>query len=703
MKFFFVGLFLFFFYPRIYAQQTQIVNYKTLIGTVSFQPKVKAVQGELTVTFQCLQNTDSIYLDAKNMEVTLKRASSKKIHLKITPKKVWFLAPFKAGRTYSITLKYNVQNPKKTLYFVGWNNKGSNQIWSQGEGHYTSYWLPSIDDKNDKIIFDLTYKVPQSYTVIGNGKRVEHQTTTTQEIWHYQMRHPMSSYLVAVVVGHYNKKSLTSSSGKPIELYFEPKFSAKVEPTYRYSKQIFDFLEKEIGVAYPWVNYKQIPVRNFLYAGMENTTATIFAESFFTDSIGFIDHNYVNVNAHELAHQWFGDLVTEHTGADHWLQEGFATYYALLADRQIFGDDYFYLKLYQSAEKLKARSDKGKGQALINPKANSLTFYQKGAWALHILREKIGNEAFKAGMQAYLKKYAFKNATVTNFIAEMEKSSGQDLTEFVNDWIKQTAFQAKDALASLKKSAFIKKYMQIIALRKIPLKEKYTTLDQALNFPSNKYIGQEVVNQLASETPSPKRLQLYKKAFNTQNTLIRQAIASTLTKIPKALQAAYEGLLKDPSYLTQEQALFNLWKNFPDKRKIYLNTLQNTQGFYSKNVRLLWLTLSLVTQEYRPQKKQVYYKELSGYTAPAYDYSIRQGAFMRLYQLNLFSTQNYKDLLQACEHPVWRFRSFAQQLLGRLLKDNDHRKRLQKVLPQLSSKEQNILKKAFQKQHENNE
>ena len=93
---------------------------------------------------------------------------------------------------------------------------------------------------------------------------------------------------------------------------------------------------------YPWKIYRQIPVRDFLYAGMENTTSTIFSQDFVVDSIGFNDKNYINVNAHELAHQWFGDLITSQSSKHHWLQEGFATYYALLAERQLFGDDYFY-------------------------------------------------------------------------------------------------------------------------------------------------------------------------------------------------------------------------------------------------------------------------------------------------------------------------------------------------------------------------
>ena len=96
-----------------------------------------------------------------------------------------------------------------------------------------------------------------------------------------------------------------------------------------------DELKKEIGVKYPWGNYKQVPVRDFLYAGMENTSATTFSSRYVVDAVGFNDRKYTNVNAHELAHQWFGDLVTAESSKHHWLQEGFATYYALFGD--VFG------------------------------------------------------------------------------------------------------------------------------------------------------------------------------------------------------------------------------------------------------------------------------------------------------------------------------------------------------------------------------
>lgn len=170
-------------------------------------------------------------------------------------------------------------------------------------------------------------------------------------------------------------------------------------------------------MSYPWQNYKQVPVKDFLYAGMENTTLTVFSEAFVVDSIGFNDRNYVNVNAHEMAHQWFGNLVTETEGTHHWLHEGFASYYALLAEKEIFGSDYYYWKLYNTAEQLKQLSDEGKGESVVNPNASSLTFYEKGAWALHILKELIGEEAFKSAVKKLFAKAQLSKCHYNRFFS----------------------------------------------------------------------------------------------------------------------------------------------------------------------------------------------------------------------------------------------------------------------------------------------
>ncbi|MBW2961328.1 M1 family metallopeptidase [Mesonia aestuariivivens] len=678
----------------IQAQQNQILDVQRISGTVHLLPETESVKGKLQVEFKILQSTDTIYLDAVKMKVELAKKSKFKPELISAANKIYLIENFKADKTYTVEFTYE-SKPQKALYFVGWDNDGSNQIWTQGQGKYTSNWLPSLDDVNDKIEFDLSYQVPENYEVVANGKLTSTEKKGKEQVWKFDMQHPMSSYLVAVAVGDFKVKEITSASGIPIQLYYEAQDENKVESTYKHTQQIFDFFEEEIGVAFPWQNYKQIPVRDFLYAGMENTTATIFSDMFMVDQIGFVDRNYVNVNAHELAHQWFGDMVTEKSGTHHWLQEGFATYYALLAEREIFGEDYFYFQLYQNAEKLKDLSDSGKGEALKNPKASSLTFYQKGAWALHILREKIGDQAFKSGVKNYLNKYAFKNVETEDFLSEMEKVSGMDLIQFKEDWLEQSAFKSSQALASLRKSEFINEYLSLIALRSYSIDEKYESLNKALDFPVNEYLGQEVVAQLSKEK-TEEVIQLYRKAFNTNNLLVRQAISTYLKEIPQSLQKKYETLLNDRSYLTLEQALFNLWQNFPEQRSEYLEKLKNIEGFSNKNVRLLWLTLSLVTPEFQPENNSKLYQELSGYTTSKYAYEIRQNTFGFLYQIESFTKQNYLDLMQGSVHPVWRFRNFCRELLTKLASKEKHRAILYSLKNKASAKQEKILTKILE-------
>jgi aminopeptidase N len=325
---------------------------------------------------------------------------------------------------------------------------------------------------NDKIEFDLTYKSEANKTVIANGKSTTPAMISSAHLSAYDMKQPMSSYLVAFAIGDFVKKDLTSAKGVPIELYVSARDSVKMEPTYRYTKDIFDFFEKEIDVAYPWQNYKQVPVRDFLYAGMENTSCTIFSEAFVVDEIGFHDRNYVNVNAHELAHQWFGNLVTETESTHHWLHEGFATYYALLAEKEVFGEDYYYWKLMNSAESLESLSSQGKGESLLNPKASSLTFYEKGAWALHMLKELIGEEPFKNAVKNYVVKHAFGNVTTEDFLAEVRAVTTTDISGWEADWLQQSAIKAEQASNSLLKSPFVEAYFEVAALRSMPLTDK---------------------------------------------------------------------------------------------------------------------------------------------------------------------------------------------------------------------------------------
>lgn len=668
------------YYGELAAQQTQTVDFLKVEATITPISAEKKVMGAVKYSFKMLQQTDSIFLDAKN--ITLVDKTWKDGIISATADKIWLISNFKADQVYTVHFTYETF-PKQTLYFF------EDEIWTQGQGKYTSHWLPSLDDTNDKMEFDLTIVAPQEATVIANGKLLKTQNRQNLKYWLFDMQSPMASYLVAFAIGNFDKKEITSTTGVSLQMYYKPEDSVKVEPTYRYSKKIFDFLETEIGVPYPWQNYKQVPVRDFLYAGMENTSATFFSQAFMVDSIGFNDRNYVNVNAHELAHQWFGNMVTAKSDRDHWLQEGFATYFALLAEREIFGEEYYYWQLYQTAEQLKALSDEGKGESVLNPKASSLTFYQKGAWALHILKEKMGEQPFKIAVKNYLQKYKYDVVTTNDFLNELKAISNIDFTAFEANWLQQSSFQSEEAYQSLVKSDFIKKYFEISALRAVPLKDKKVQLRAALTLP-NDFIGQEAVYQLIDE-PITETLALYQQAFNSNNLYVRQAVALSLQTIPKQLQATYESLLNDESYVTKESALYQIWSQFPDNRAKYLDKTEGIEGFQNKNVRHLWLALALLTENYRDIKKPIYLSELKGYSSPVYSFEIRETSLGYINDLQLWDLETLKNLLEACVHPTWRFAKFSKEIMNNVIQNNQLKEQLLSLENQVSEKANTYL------------
>ncbi|MGC6430800.1 MAG: M1 family metallopeptidase [Jejuia sp.] len=639
------------------AQQIEYVDFKTAKANITINTTNKEVSGRIEYTFEILKCVDSIYIDAQNIELVDFQLLEVHCHVhtqyigiahRNNSNQIIIYNKFKKEQIFELILNYSA-TPKKSLYFIDWEfENGNKQVWTQGQGKYTSNWLPSIDDMNEKTEFDLSITFDEDYEVISNGKLTDKQIGDSTITWHYNMNQPMPSYLVALAIGKYDKKVEYSKSGVPLEMYYYTKDSLKFEPTYRYTKQIFDFLEEEIGVPYPWQNYKMVPVKDFLYAGMENTSLNIYSDGFVVDSIGFVDKNFVNINAHELAHQWFGDMVTATHGTHHWLQEGFATYYALLAEKEIFGEDYYYWRLYEYAEELLAQDKAGKSTSLLDPKSSSTTFYKKGCWVLHMLREKVGDTAFREAIKNYLEKYQFKNVETDDFISEVEKSSGEGLSEFVEKWFSNKDLHYDEMIERLKKSSFIQEYLMVDCEVKTSKCKEYLT----------SWISDEAKYKIISQNS-----ELINKESFKNSKKVRKSIAQFLNEIPVVLKADYESLLNDKSYITIETALFNLWRNFPEDRTKYLNQTKDIIGFNDKNVRTLWLTLALITVDFQLENKRKYFEELTDYTSPKYGFEVRQKAFQYLTQIQACNDDCKANLKQAASHYNWRFKKFAKSLL----------------------------------------
>ncbi|CAM4306728.1 M1 family metallopeptidase [Zobellia roscoffensis] len=649
---------------------------------VSPVPLAKEIKGGVVYRFDVLQNVDSVFLDAKNMTFSKVELDGEITNFIQTEHTISIHKKFKKGQSHKLVIEY-LAKPKQTVYFLGWEDDidGNEQVWTQGQGKYTSHWLPSFDDMNEKVVFDLAVQASKKYNVMANGKLVLIPLESDDNpVWLFNMEKPMSSYLLAFAIGNYSKQELVSSSGIPIENYYYAQDSTRVEPTYRYTKQIFDFLEEEIGVPYPWKNYKQIPVRDFLYAGMENTGATIFSDGYVIDSTAFVDKNYVNVNAHELAHQWFGNLVTEKDGNHHWLHEGFATYYAYLTEKNIFGDDHFYWKLFEMAKELQKISEEGQGQALVDPKASSATFYEKGAWALVLLKEEVGQKAFEKGVSAYLNKHQYKNVTINDFFTEIEAASGQKLDVFRTKWLDSKEFPIKDVETFLKtNNPSIRKFYEI--------KDDQLDLKKWLKAQYPVEFKGALIDEFEKEILAQGLMPLL---IQDSNLKIRQKGIQLINKVAITDQEIVEKLLYDESYITQELVLYKLWSSFPESQKAYLDATKGVIGLPNKNVRLLWLLLAVATNGYEGQNTTKYFTELSSYTSPEYGWEIRMSAFQYLREIG-FTDEGLNNLIRGTNHHSWQFKKFSRNLADQLLEDEDYKTRIQKLAEKLNKEDSRYM------------
>ncbi|WP_347203472.1 M1 family metallopeptidase [Nonlabens sp.] len=673
------------------SSQLNVVDFETAKVDILLDENSTEVKGNVTYRINILNDTPSIFLDAKNLVSYTATLNNKEVKVIYNGETITIQHPFKSGTSQQLHVSFT-SYPSKAMYHIDEDDDRKwDQLWTQGQGKYTSNWLPSIDNMNDKITWSIQITAPDDKTVIANGKLEKMQPSTSQKIWTYQMENPMSSYLLAIAVGDYQVKKEISLSGVPLEFYYYAGQEFKVDPTYHNSRKIFDFLENEIGVSYPWQNYKQVPVKDFLYSGMENTGLTIFNDQFFTDELGANDRSYINVNAHELAHQWFGDLVTETDAKHHWLHEGFASYYALLAEKHLYGNSYFQIQLYEYAEALNEQTSKGKSTALLDPKANSLTFYQHGAWALHALKDKVGAFSFRESVTRYLLKNKFKNVDTSSFLDVVEEVSKEDLTEFTTTWLTSDVFPTAEALKILRKEPIMEQYFQLAARRISTFDESYNSYQETLQKPVEIELVKEMVAQLSIHD-NIKKYDLLKQAAALKNVEVNQLIVLSTQELNEYNRDLISGMLNDPSYVTREAALFLLWNDSLEKREV----LENAKSQWSEvnpTLDMSWNVLALNSTGYSNEELLPLLIRLQSYTGAQYSTETRTAAFDYLINLNAMSQQNYKDLMQASLHHVWRFYENARGILKAQYKRKDGKFFINNALTDFEISNQQKLKK----------
>ena len=434
-------------YPttRLYAEpsmfpQEHPVDMLRMRLEVSFVPEQGLVKGKVTHRFAPLrERVDSMFFDGPGIRIQQAMLNGQPLQYRISPAGITVYPdpPLRWNSVDSISFTYEA-TPRRGIYFVGWNDttgRRHEQIWTQGQGIDNRHWIPCYDHQNDKLITETVIRFDSSYQVLSNDSllsRTDNRDGTFT--WHYCMTHPHSLYLVMLGIGKYGVKTVRTKANVPVHLYFYPESPDRVEPTYLYAAECIDFVADHTGIPYPWTSYANIPVEDFLYGAMENTTATVYGDFMFVDRRGFLDRNFVDVNVHELAHQWFGNFITGRAPNMAWLHESFATFYPKLFRRQVAGEAYYQWMRRQEQEAALEVSEQNR-LPLVHSHAGGTRVYQKGSAVLDMMMHTVGEPQFRRVINHYLKHHAYGLVETNDLYQAFQDTLGQSPFWFFDEWI----------------------------------------------------------------------------------------------------------------------------------------------------------------------------------------------------------------------------------------------------------------------------
>lgn len=346
------------------------------------------------------------------------------------------------GATAEATIQINIQYqgvPADGLR-IGPTMLGDRSFFNENWPNRTRHWLPTVDHPYDKATSEFIVTAPAHYKVVSNGLLLEESSIGNQKrLTHWKQSVPVSSWLFVLGVADFAVQYVDKFDGKSIETWVYAKnreagFYDFKEPT----KQVLEFYTAYVGpFAYEKLANIQTPSVN---GGMETSSAIFYGEDLIN---GKRDVRLRNIVIHEIAHQWFGNAVTESTWDDAWLSEGFATYFTLLFIEHAYGPEEYQKGIEKATKAVADMSAKMPNFKIVSDRTaekeavtTGLT-YQKGALTLHALRELIGKENFKNGIREYYATYYNGSATTNDFIKIMERISRKNLQEFFNQWLYQ--------------------------------------------------------------------------------------------------------------------------------------------------------------------------------------------------------------------------------------------------------------------------
>jgi len=412
---------------------------------VEIEPDLRRIRGTAQLVCTAIAATARwIELDAVELVIAGVRVDGKKAQFRHDGKvlRIELVDARTTGDRLELAIDYE-GSPRRGLYFIqpdpGYPDKPV-QVWTQGQDEDSRYWFPCFDQPHEKATTEVIVTVPRRFFAMSNGELVGDKADGDRRTLHWRLDVPHSCYLVTLVAG---ELTTLEHRWRDIALTYHVLRGreADAQRTLDRTPQMLEVFSQRFGVDYPYSRYAQVFVSDFIFGGMENTTATTLTDTVLLDERAAIDHDVDALVAHELAHQWFGDLVTCRDWGEGWLNEGFATYSEYVWREAYEGRDAADLELSEWLEAYFGE-DIGRYRRTIATKLYDEPIdifdhhlYEKGGRVLHMLRQVLGDAAFWTSLRHYLNKHRHGSVETRDLARAVEEATGRVLDWFFSQWV----------------------------------------------------------------------------------------------------------------------------------------------------------------------------------------------------------------------------------------------------------------------------
>ena len=408
----------------------------------------RRLSGAVTIHVESRQDAlQAIVLDAMEMNIESATIDGVDITRKTYDGEVLRLSlprPIDRETTATIVVKYNCQ-PRRGLYFLGPDADHPSrppQCWTQGQDDDSRYYWPCVDRPIEKAPTEIVATVPAGNFVLSNGDLLSRDELPDGRLrWHYRLDFPHPPYLVSLVCGPFVEwKDVAAETGVHVHAFVAPERLQDAERTFGRTGRMIDYFSKRIGVPYPHKRYSQIAVPEFIFGGMENTSATTLTDLVLLDERAALDHDMDGLISHELAHQWWGDLLTCREWSEAWLNEGFATYFEYVWREHAKGRDEADVELLADTEGYFNEAARYLRPIVCRQYDEPIHLfdghlYDKGGRVLHMVRHLLGDTAFWASIHHYASLHQRQAVETRDLSRAIEHVTGRNLDAFFDRWV----------------------------------------------------------------------------------------------------------------------------------------------------------------------------------------------------------------------------------------------------------------------------